>query len=403
MLAVARALIGEPKVLMLDEPSAGLSPKLVGIVFDKLVEVRATGVTIVLVEQNVKAALAIADRAAVLVEGRERVVGTARELATIRRSRRSISDSMEATPMLQLIADGFVIGSVIALGAIGVTLVYSILRFANFAHGEYLTWGAYLAWTALLGFAAVCGPMAPLGPFSFGWTLLASLGVAAIATAALALLVDLLLFRQLRRHGSAITLIMASFGAALVLRNLLQFIFGAVPEYYSREIQVAIRLVPRDVLGGLRITPDQLFVLGLTAVSVVGLHLFLTRTTLGKAMRATSINPQLARVTGIDVDRVIRATWIIGAVLAAVAGVFSGLTVQLRPQLGLDLLLPLFAAAILGGIGSVYGAVAGGLIVGLAESLSVPIVGAEYRAATAFIVLIAILLIRPTGLFGERT
>lgn len=305
--------------------------------------------------------------------------------------------------MLQLIADGFVIGSVIALGAIGVTLVYSILRFANFAHGELLTWGAYLAWTALLGFAAVWGPMEPLGPFSFGWTLLASLGVAAIATAALALLVDLLLFRQLRRHGSAITLIMASFGAALVLRNLLQFIFGAVPEYYSREIQVAIRLVPRDVLGGLRITPDQLFVLGLTAVSVVGLHLFLTRTTLGKAMRATSINPQLARVTGIDVDRVIRATWIIGAILAAVAGVFSGLTIQLRPQLGLDLLLPLFAAAILGGIGSVYGAVAGGLIVGLAESLSVPLVGAEYRAATAFVILIAILLIRPTGLFGERT
>ena len=120
-------------------------------------------------------------------------------------------------------------------------------------------------------------------------------------------------------------------------------------------------------------------------------------------MRATSVNPQLARVTGIDVDGVIRSTWIVGAVLAAVAGVFSGLTVQLRPQLGLDLLLPLFAASILGGIGSVYGAVIGGLIVGLAESFSVPLVGAEYRAATAFVVLIVILLIRPTGLFGEKT
>ncbi|MET0429367.1 MAG: branched-chain amino acid ABC transporter permease [Microvirga sp.] len=304
--------------------------------------------------------------------------------------------------MLQLIADGIVIGSVIALGAIGVTLVYAILRFANFAHGELLTWGAYLAWTALLGLAAVFGPMEPLGPFSFGWPLLAALAVSAIGTAALALLVDRLLFSRLRQRGSAITLIMASFGAALVLRNLLQFLYGAVPEYYSREIQVAIRLVPRDVLGGLRVTPDQLFVLGLTAVAVVALHLFLTRATLGKAMRATSLNPQLARITGIDVDRVIRATWIIGAVLAAVAGVVSGLTVQLRPQLGLDLLLPLFAAAILGGIGSVYGAVAGGLIVGLAESLSVPLVGAEYRAATAFVVLIAILLVRPTGLVSEK-
>ena len=124
------------------------------------------------------------------------------------------SCALSAAQIASFIADGFVIGSVIALGAIGVTLVYSILRFANFAHGELLTWGAYLAWTALLGFAAVWGPMEPLGPFSFGWTLLASLGVAAIATAALALLVDLLLFRQLRRHGSAITLIMASFGAA---------------------------------------------------------------------------------------------------------------------------------------------------------------------------------------------
>jgi len=245
--------------------------------------------------------------------------------------------------------------------------------------------------------------MMPLGPLSFGWPLLAALAVAACATAALALLLDSLLFRRLRRRGSAITLIMASFGAALVLRNLLQFIYGAVPEYYSREIQVALRLVPRDIFGGLRITPDQLFVLGLTGVSVVALHLFLTRATLGKAMRATSLNPQLARVTGIDVDGVIRATWIIGGILAAVAGVFSGLTVQLRPQLGLDLLLPLFAAAILGGIGSVYGAVAGGFIVGLAESLSVPLIGAEYRAATAFMVLIAILLLRPTGLFGERS
>jgi branched-chain amino acid transport system permease protein len=244
--------------------------------------------------------------------------------------------------------------------------------------------------------------MVPIGPFSFGWPLLASLVVAAAATAALALGLDRVLFRRLRLRGSAITLIMASFGAALVLRNLLQFLYGAVPEYYSREIQVALRVVPRDVLGGVRVTPDQLFVLGLTALTVVFLHVFLTRTTLGKAMRATSLNPQLARVTGIDVDRVIRATWIIGGILAAVAGVFSGLTVQLRPQLGLDLLLPLFAAAILGGIGSVYGAVAGGLIVGLAESLSVPLVGAEYRAATAFVVLIAILLVRPTGLFGEK-
>ena len=305
--------------------------------------------------------------------------------------------------MLQLIADGLIVGSVIALGAVGLTLTYSILRFANFGQGEFMTWGAYLAITALAFVLAVTGGgvMEPLGPFSFGWQLLAALVIAAGLTASLALLVDWALFRRLRR-GNAITLVIASFGAALALRNLIQFLYGTLPEYYTREIQIAIRLVPRDTLGGLRVTPDQMLVVGLTAVTVLGLHLLLTRTTLGRAMRATSQNPALARVAGVDVEGVIRSTWIIGAALAAVAGVLAGVVGQVRPMLGFDLLLPLFAAAILGGIGSVWGAVAGGFIVGLAESFSVPIFGAEYRAATAFIVLILILLLRPRGLFGER-
>jgi branched-chain amino acid transport system permease protein len=119
-------------------------------------------------------------------------------------------------------------------------------------------------------------------------------------------------------------------------------------------------------------------------------------------MRATAQNPALARVAGVDTDGVIRATWVIGAMLAAIAGIFAGIVGQVRPGLGLELLLPLFAAAILGGIGSVRGAVLGGYIVGLAESFSAPLVGAEYRAATAFVVLIGILLVRPAGIFGER-
>jgi branched-chain amino acid transport system permease protein len=306
--------------------------------------------------------------------------------------------------MLQLLADGLVVGSVIALGAVGLTLTYSILRFANFGQGEFLTWGAYLAVTAL-GFVVAMtggGVRQPIGPFSFGWELLVAMGIAAGLTAGLALVVDWLLFRRLRQKGAAITLVIASFGAALALRNLLQFLYGTLPEYYTREIQIAIRLVPRDVMGGLRITPDQLLVIGMTGVVVLGLHILLTRTTLGRAMRATAMNPALARVAGVDVAAVVRATWIIGAALAAVAGVFAGLVGQIRPGLGFELLLPLFAAAILGGIGSVWGAVLGGFIVGLAESLSVPVFGAEYRAATAFLVLIAILLLRPNGLFGEK-
>ncbi len=305
--------------------------------------------------------------------------------------------------MLQLVADGLVVGSVIALGAVGLTLTYSILRFANFGQGEFMTWGAYLAVSALAFVLAVTGGgvMEPLGPFSFGWQLIVAMVLAAVLTAGLALVVDWLLFRRLRR-GNAITLVIASFGAALALRNLVQFLYGMLPEYYTREIQIAIRLVPRDVLGGLRVTPDQMLVIGLTVVLMIALQLLLTRTTLGRAMRATAMNPALARVAGVDTDAVIRATWVIGAALAAVAGVFAGIVGQIRPMLGFDLLLPLFAAAILGGIGSVRGAVAGGYIVGLAESLSVPLVGAEYRAATAFVVLIGILMVRPTGLFGER-
>ncbi len=303
--------------------------------------------------------------------------------------------------MLQILTDGLVIGSVVSLGAIGLSLTFSILRFSNFGHGELLAWGAYFAFTALGVFTAFGLPGTPLAPFSFGWPLLAALAVSALLTALLALALDWSLFQSLRKQG-AITLVIASFGAALALRNLLLFFYGGVPQYYSQELQIAIALLPRSVWGGMRVTPDQMFVLGLAAVTVVGVHLFLSRSTLGRAMRATAMNPQLARVAGIDPERVLRATWVIGGVLAAVAGVFAGLTVQLRPTLGLDLLLPLFAAVILGGIGSVWGAVLGGLIVGIAESLAVSVVGAEYRAAAAFVVLIAILLLRPNGLFGDK-
>jgi branched-chain amino acid transport system permease protein len=304
--------------------------------------------------------------------------------------------------MLQVLADGLVIGSVVALGAIGLSLVFSIVRFANFGHGDLLAWGAYLAFTALAAVGTLGLPAAPFGPFSFGWPLVAALALAVAATALLALALDTALFRRLRAQG-AITLVLASFGAALALRNTLLFVYGGVPLYYSDALQIAVPIVPREIAGGLRATPDQLLVLGLTVVAVVGLHLFLSRSTLGRAMRATAMNPALARVAGIDPERILRATWLIGGALAALAGVFAGLTVQLRPTLGLDLLLPLFAAVILGGIGSLAGAVVGGLVVGIAESLAVGWIGAEWRAAAAFAVLVAILLVRPNGLFGQAT
>jgi branched-chain amino acid transport system permease protein len=298
----------------------------------------------------------------------------------------------------QIVIDGLIAGSMIGLGAIGITLTYSILRFANFAHGEFISWGAYLALAASGGLGYLSGALTdPIGPFSFGWSLPIAAAVAIGLTAGLALLVDAALFRPLRaRRGAAIILVMASFGAALALRNLLEFVFTANPAYYTDNLQIAWRFGP-----GLRATPDQLLCLGVTALLALGVHLLLTRTGIGRAMRAVSENPQLAGIAGIDVRRVIRTVWILGAGLAAVAGVMTGLIVQIRPEMGLDLLLPLFAAAILGGIGSVPGAMLAGLIIGLAEALTVQMVGAEWRAAVSFLILVAILLLRPQGLFGR--
>jgi branched-chain amino acid transport system permease protein len=298
----------------------------------------------------------------------------------------------------QILMDGLVAGSIVGLGAIGVTLTYSILRFANFAHGEFISWGAYfaLAVAGALG-AAWAALLTPLGPFSFGWALPVALLAAVALSGLLALAVDALLFGRLRaRRGAVIIMVMASFGAALTLRSLLEFIFTSKPVYYSKALQIALPLG-----GGMRATPDQLLSLGLSAVLVVAVHLLLTRTRIGRAMRAVSENPELAGVAGIEVRQVVRIVWLLGAGLAAVAGVMSGLIVQIRPQMGLDLLLPLFAAAILGGIGSVPGAMLAGLVVGISEAAAVQFAGAEWRGAVAFAILVLVLLLRPQGLFGR--
>jgi len=297
---------------------------------------------------------------------------------------------------VQFLVDGALTGAMIGLGAIGVTLTYSILRFANFAHGEFIAWGAYFALGAASALGWLVAGLAPaIGPFSFGWSVVLALAVAMPLTGCLALALDWALFGRLRA-ASPITVVMASFGASMTLRSLAEFLFTSSPAYFSRDLQIAVRV------GGVRITPDQMALCAMAAALVLGLHMLLTRTQMGRAMRAVSENPALARVAGIDVDRVIKVTWFLGAALAAASGVMAGLIVQIRPFMGFDLLLPLFAAAILGGIGSVPGALVGGLIVGLAEAVAAATIGAEWRAAAAFIVLIVMLLARPTGLFGAR-
>lgn len=293
----------------------------------------------------------------------------------------------------QALLDGLVAGSMIGLGAIGVTLTYAILRFANFAHGEFLTAGAYIA----LALSAALGVGAGIGPFSITPALLLAAALAVPLTGALAVGLDAVLFRPLRRRGAtAIIVVLASFGASLALRHLIEFLATSRPAYFTQDLQIAVPLA-----FGARATPDQMAMLGLTAVLVLAVHLLLTRTDAGRAMRAVAENPDLARVAGIDVERVVRLAWLLGGGLACAGGVMAGLVVQVRPTMGFDLLLPLFAAAILGGIGSVPGAVLGGLVVGVCEALAAQTVGAQWRAGAAFAVIIAVLALRPQGLLGR--
>ena len=300
--------------------------------------------------------------------------------------------------LLQHIADGILSGAIVALGAIGLSFTMKMLRFANFSHSELLTWGAYFALIFVSVSTAFGGlNAANIGPFSFGWPLLLALLLSAVATSILALALHALVFERLSKRAGHMTMVFASFGIALLLRHMVVLIWGANPIYYSTELQFAIKLP-----GNVRVLPDQVFLLGLTIVVVIALHLFLTRSRTGIAMRGVAENPDLASVSGVNVNRIVRWVWIIGASGAACAGVLYGLTVQLRPELGFGLILPLFAAAILGGAGSLYGAVIGGLIVGLSENLSVMFIPTSYKPAVPFLVILLVLYFRPQGLFGDR-
>jgi branched-chain amino acid transport system permease protein len=290
-------------------------------------------------------------------------------------------------------------GALIALGAVGVTLTYSILRFANFAHGEFISWGAY-ACVLLAGAIGVWWSPAQtaIGPLSIGWNVVLAGLVAMLLTGLLAIGLDILLFRPLRKRGAALTAVIASFGASMALRGLLEALFSSEPRHLSQDLQIAI-----PIGAGIRVTPDQIALLVLTGALLIALQLLLTRTGIGRAMRAVGENPALARIAGIDVEHVFRLTWLLGGALACACGILLGLLVQIRPAMGAELLLPLFAAAILGGIGSVPGAVIGALLIGLAEAATVHWLGAQWRSAVAFLVLIGVLVVRPLGLLGRAT
>jgi branched-chain amino acid transport system permease protein len=302
--------------------------------------------------------------------------------------------------MIQHLIDGVLTGSVVSLGAIGLTLIMHVLRFANFSYAELLAIGAYAALVFDALFAALVPAMdTALGPLTLTWALVLATLAAMAVTAASAVVVDRLVFKRIRETADPLSMVFASFGVALIVRNLITLAFGHRTRLYSDDIAFAI-VVSFDPM--ILVKPDQIFVLAAALLLMLALHLVLTRTTFGFALRAVAENPSLAQVAGVRLSAMVAAIWVLGGGLSAAAGVLYALTNQLTPMLGNTFVLPVFAATIVGGIGSVYGAVLGGFVVGIASGLSLMVLPSGYVPAMPFLIILAVLVLRPHGLFGEE-
>ncbi|WP_104203278.1 branched-chain amino acid ABC transporter permease [Billgrantia saliphila] len=319
---------------------------------------------------------------------------------------------------------GSVTGSIYAIGAVGVTLVFSIMRFAHFAHADMMTFGAFMVLLLTLAFPGVGGVVGLPTP-------VVMLPLAIVLTALLAVGIDKAFYKPLRAHGvKPIVLVIGSLGVTLMLQGLIRLFAGTGAQnlYLAGERKEIYRIaLPIEgVRAPIVITEPQIILFVLTVTAVVGLHLFLNRSRLGKAMRAMSDNPDLARASGINTNTIVAVTWVIAGGLAAIAGTLLSLDVTFKPDLSFFLLLPIFAAAIVGGVGHPYGAIAGGFVVGFAETLAVfnwsvllrpfrdslpewlaqagnlAFVGTEYKIVVPFFILVAILVWRPTGIFKGK-
>lgn len=275
---------------------------------------------------------------------------------------------------------GLLLGAIYAIGAIGITMVFGILRFAHLAHGDIATMGAFvaLAVITLLG----------VDP----WV---SLPLAMIVTGAIAVGIHRAFYDYLRERPRILT-VMASLGVALMVRSVVQVVWGTDPQTYQRGI------VRPDTYFGILLRPRELYTFASAIAIVALLATFLRVSRWGKAMRAMSDNPDLALLSGVDNGKVTMLTWAIVGALCAASGFMLAINTELTSMMGWHLLLPMFAAAILGGVGRIEGALLGGLIVGMVEELSVLVMPSQYKAATAFAILLIILLVRPRGLLNGK-
>jgi neutral amino acid transport system permease protein len=276
---------------------------------------------------------------------------------------------------------GLALGSVYALGAVGLTLVYGILKLVNFAHGEFLTFGAYVAFVVNVTLEL------PI--------ILAALAAIAL-TAVLGLAFERVMWAPMRARGAGLLqLLIMSIGLAFLIRYTIQFFAGTQIRLYEID-----RTSTVDFLGLSLGTAEMISILVGFAV-LVGLGLLLKFSLLGKRMRALSDDLDLAETAGIDTRRVILYTWLLAGGAAGLAGVLAGAVTDIRPELGFGILLAIFAAVILGGIGDVFGALAGGIVLGLVIEWSTLVIEARLKIAIGFLVLILVLVLRPQGILGR--
>lgn len=287
--------------------------------------------------------------------------------------------------LTQLILNGVITGTILALTGVGATLVFGIHRIANFAHGEYLTFGAYMGLILNTG---------------LGQSLAVSALGAVAATALLALAIHLLVLKPLRGRG-LVAMSLITVGIGLMLRNAVFMVAGPQIREYAIDQSAVYDL------GIARISPGQLVAIVITIVVAPAMALFLGRTPLGKSMRAVADNRDLAAVAGIDVERVGAYVWLFAGGLAGLGGVmFAAVQGAFDPNLGFEVLFLIFTTVVLGGIGSAYGALVAGLVLGLVMELSTwsGFAGgleARFKPVLAFVALIGLLLYRPQGLFGR--
>ncbi len=276
---------------------------------------------------------------------------------------------------------GLSTGSVYALGAIGLTLVYGILKLVNFAHGDFLTFGAYTAF---------------LVNVTWGLPLVLGIAFAMVATAALGVLFERAMWAPMRaRRAGVLQLLLMTIGLAFIIRAVVQWFWSTDVRTLDVNSTATVRFL------GLHVGRTELIVIAVGFAVLIAVGLLLRYTLLGKRMRALADDIDLAETAGIDTARVILYTWVLAGALAGLAGVLAGAVTELTPELGFDLLLPIFAAVILGGIGDAYGALAGGIVLGLATEWSTLFIDARWKIGVGFVALIVALIIRPQGIFGR--